>query len=73
MEIRYSKSAIKFLKKQDKPTQQRIVTAIGKLPFEGIRPFEEIWPSLFSVCHSSFTSLRCFPFLFPLYVPKARM
>ena len=35
MEIRYSKSAIKFLKKQDKPTQQRIVTAIGKLPFEG--------------------------------------
>ena len=35
MEIRYSKSAIKFLKKQDKPTQQRIMTAIGKLPFEG--------------------------------------
>ncbi len=35
MEIRYSKPAIKFLKKQDKPTQQRILKAIEKLPFEG--------------------------------------
>lgn len=35
MEIRYSKPAIKFLKKQNKPTQQRILTAIEKLPFEG--------------------------------------
>ena len=35
MEIRYSKHAIKFLKKQDKPTQQRILKAIEKLPFEG--------------------------------------
>lgn len=35
MQIRYSKPAIKFLKKQDKPTQQRILKAIEKLPFEG--------------------------------------
>ena len=35
MEIRYSKPAIKFLKKQDKPTQQRILTANEKLPVEG--------------------------------------
>ncbi len=35
MEIRYSKPATKFLRKQDKPTQQRIMTAIEKLPFEG--------------------------------------
>lgn len=35
MEIRYSKQAIKFLKKQDKPTQKRLITAIEKLPYEG--------------------------------------
>ena len=35
MEIRYSKPAIKKNKKQDKPTQQRILKAIEKLPFEG--------------------------------------
>ena len=34
-EIIYSKKAVKFLKKQDKPTQKRIVTAISKLPLEG--------------------------------------
>ncbi len=32
MKIVYSKQAIKFLKKQDKPTQQRIVDAISKIP-----------------------------------------
>lgn len=32
MDIQYSKQAIKFLKKQDKPTQKRIVTAINLLP-----------------------------------------
>jgi mRNA interferase RelE/StbE len=35
MEIRYSKHAVKFLKRQDKPTQERLLTAIGKLPYEG--------------------------------------
>lgn len=32
MTINYSKQAIKFLKKQDKPTKQRIVNAINTLP-----------------------------------------
>lgn len=32
MTINYSKQAIKFLKKQDKPTRQRIVNAINLLP-----------------------------------------
>ena len=32
MIINYSKQAIKFLKKQDKPTRQRIVNAINLLP-----------------------------------------
>ena len=32
MKLVYSKQAIKFLKKQDKPTQQRIVDAISKIP-----------------------------------------
>lgn len=32
MDIQYSKQAIKFLKKQDKPTRKRIVTAINLLP-----------------------------------------
>lgn len=31
----YSKKAVKFLKKQDKPTQKRLVNAISKLPLEG--------------------------------------
>lgn len=34
-QIAYSKNALKFLKKQDKPTQQRIIKAIEKLPLEG--------------------------------------
>ena len=33
--ISYSKKALKFLKKQDKPTQGRIVDAISKLPLSG--------------------------------------
>lgn len=33
--IVYSKKALKFLKKQDKPTQKRIVDAISKLPLSG--------------------------------------
>ena len=32
MTINYSKQAIKFLKKQDKPTRERIVNAINLLP-----------------------------------------
>lgn len=32
MEINYSKQAVKFLAKQDKITQKRIITAINKLP-----------------------------------------
>lgn len=32
MEIRYSKQATKFLKKQPKQIQYRIITAINKLP-----------------------------------------
>ena len=32
MDIQYSKQAIKFLKKQDKPTRKRIVSAINLLP-----------------------------------------
>lgn len=34
-QIIYSKKAAKFLRKQDKPTQRRIVEAISKLPLEG--------------------------------------
>lgn len=33
--ILYSNKALKFLKKQDRPTQQRLVSAIEKLPLEG--------------------------------------
>lgn len=32
LEIRYSKQALKFLKKQDRSTQKRIITAINDLP-----------------------------------------
>ena len=32
MQINYSKQAIKFLKRQDRPTKQRIVDAINNLP-----------------------------------------
>ena len=34
-QIFYSKNALKFLKKQDKATQKRIICAIEKLPLEG--------------------------------------
>lgn len=34
-QIVYSKKAIKFLKKQDKPTQKRLLEAISRLPIEG--------------------------------------
>ena len=34
-QIIYSNKALKFLKKQDKATQERLVFAIGKLPLEG--------------------------------------
>ncbi len=33
--IIYSKKAEKFLRKQDKPTQRRLIDAISKLPLEG--------------------------------------
>lgn len=32
MDIQYSKQAVKFLKRQDKPTRKRIVNAINLLP-----------------------------------------
>jgi len=32
MEIKYSKSAVKFLKRQDTTTQHRIISVIEKLP-----------------------------------------
>ena len=34
-QITYSKKAEKFLRKQDKTTQQRLFTAFSKLPLEG--------------------------------------
>ena len=34
-QISYSKKAVKFLKRQDVPSQKRLVTAISKLPLEG--------------------------------------
>lgn len=34
-QISYSKRAVKFLKRQDVPTQRRIIQAISKLPLEG--------------------------------------
>lgn len=34
-QIVYSKKAVKFLKKQDKPTQKRLIEAIAKLPIDG--------------------------------------
>ena len=33
-QIIYSKQALKFLKKQDRSTQKRLVDAISKLPYE---------------------------------------
>lgn len=40
MEIHYSKQAIKFLKKLDKTTKQRIVTAIRKIPYGDIKKMQ---------------------------------
>lgn len=40
MEIHYSKQAIKFLKKLDKTTRQRIVTAIRKIPYGDIKKMQ---------------------------------
>lgn len=37
MDIQYSKQAIKFLKKQDKPTRKRIVSAINLLPAGNVK------------------------------------
>ena len=40
MEIRYSKQAIKFLQKQDKPTRLRIDAAINKLPIGDVKKLQ---------------------------------
>lgn len=40
MEINYSKQAIKFLKKQDKSTQRRIITAIQALPAGDVKKLQ---------------------------------
>ena len=40
MEINYSKQAIKFLSKQDKPTKIRIVTAINNLPSGDVKKLQ---------------------------------
>lgn len=40
MEIQYSKQAIKFLNKQDRPTKIRIVTAINRLPNGDIKKLQ---------------------------------
>lgn len=40
MEIRYSKQAAKFLLKQPKHTQQRIITAINKLPSGDVKKMQ---------------------------------
>lgn len=40
MEIRYSKQAIKFLKKQDVPTRRRIISAIKILPIGDVKKLQ---------------------------------
>lgn len=40
MQIKYSKQAVKFLHKQDKITQKRIVCAINNLPFGDVRKLQ---------------------------------
>ena len=40
MIINYSKQAIKFLSKQDKPTKLRIVNAINKLPAGDVKKLQ---------------------------------
>ena len=34
-QISYSKKAVKFLKRQDLPSQKRLIAAISRLPLEG--------------------------------------
>lgn len=41
MTINYSKQALKFLKKQDKTTAQRIITAIERLPQGDVKKLQE--------------------------------
>lgn len=40
MEIHYSKQAIKFLKKQDKPTIIRMINAINSLPAGDVKKLQ---------------------------------
>lgn len=40
MEISYSKQAAKFLSKQDRISQKRIITAINKLPAGDVRKLQ---------------------------------
>ena len=40
MEIKYSKQAVKFLKKQDKPTIKRIISAIEMLPAGDVKKLQ---------------------------------
>lgn len=40
MIIQYSKQSLKFLKEQDKPTAQRIISAIGKLPSGDVKKLQ---------------------------------
>lgn len=40
MEIQYSKQALKFLKKQDRPTQKRIISAINSLPAGDVKALQ---------------------------------
>lgn len=40
MTINYSKQAIKFLNKQDKPTKLRIVNSINKLPIGDVKKLQ---------------------------------
>ena len=35
-QISYSKKAVKFLKRQDIPSQKRLIAAISRLPLQGI-------------------------------------
>ena len=40
MEIQYSKQALKFLKKQDVPTRNRIINAINLLPAGDVKALQ---------------------------------
>lgn len=40
LEIRYSKQALKFLRKQDSETQKRIIEAINKLPIGDVKKLQ---------------------------------